>query len=49
MNMFIKARELFEKDYQTSQEVNHYNASMQGGKTKATKSQNKLRRNPFKK
>ncbi|MFC0525601.1 hypothetical protein ACFFGV_18620 [Pontibacillus salicampi] len=49
MNMYIKARELFEKDYQSSQEVKHYNASMQGGKGKASKSQPKLRINPFKK
>ncbi|MFC0522033.1 hypothetical protein ACFFGV_00320 [Pontibacillus salicampi] len=49
MHMFIKARELFEKDYQASQEVNHYNSSIQGNKVKPNKSQSKLRRNPFKK
>ncbi|MYL34697.1 hypothetical protein GLW08_03090 [Pontibacillus yanchengensis] len=49
MNMFVKARGLFEKDYQSSQEITHYNASMQGGKSRASKSQAKLRRNPFKK
>ncbi len=49
MNMFFKARELFEKDYQTSQEVKHYNVSMQGGKEKTNQSQPKLRRDPLKK
>ncbi|KGX85122.1 hypothetical protein [Pontibacillus litoralis] len=50
MNIFIKARELFEKDYQMSQEVKHYNASSQGmTKGKTTKLTPSLRRNPFKK
>ncbi len=38
MNMFFKARELFEKDFEASQEVKQYNTSMQGGKAKANKS-----------
>lgn len=49
MNMFIKARELFEKDYQTTQEVKHYNSSMQGGKGKIKGTQPKLKRFSFRK
>ncbi|MFC0524336.1 hypothetical protein ACFFGV_12245 [Pontibacillus salicampi] len=50
MNMFIKARELFEKDYQASQEVAQYNASVQGvPKGKINKTIHALRRNPLKK
>ncbi|KGX91909.1 hypothetical protein [Pontibacillus marinus] len=44
MNMFIKARELFERDFASSQEVKQVNASVQGGKEKAKKSQPKVKR-----
>ncbi|QHE51603.1 hypothetical protein [Pontibacillus sp. HMF3514] len=44
MNMFIKARELFERDFASSQEVKQINTSVQGGKEKTKKSQSKVRR-----